>query len=316
MSKHRIPEAERYRGPVKWIQYICARVLILGLVHLPIGLAYRLGRGVGWLCSKLLRTRRAVVRKNLEVVNAWMELNKTGTLSYANMLAAGDLDAQVEEVFMRSGANLLSGFTFSQLTLSQVEKHLEIVGLEYLEAALSANRGAIILLAHMGPWEALTQLPTLAVEFGIHSPLAALYRPLNNRYLDDWYKTRRESSGTHLFSRRDGFNRPVDFLRGGGIVGILADQKMRQGELAEFFNCECKTNPLPGLLQRRSGSGAVSLSMQTVGKAKWTLTFESVDFTSIEGERTRQNEARITNVCLENILSTSPLDVFWFQSRF
>ncbi len=43
------PESERFKGPAKYVQYLFARVLITLLQRLPIGLAYRLGRGIGWL---------------------------------------------------------------------------------------------------------------------------------------------------------------------------------------------------------------------------------------------------------------------------
>ena len=43
------PESERFKGPAKYVQYLFARVLITLFQRLPIGLAYRLGRGIGWL---------------------------------------------------------------------------------------------------------------------------------------------------------------------------------------------------------------------------------------------------------------------------
>jgi len=45
------------------------------------------------------------------------------------------------------------------MTPAQVERHIRVEGLDQLKAALAEGRGAIILLAHMGPWEALAQLP-------------------------------------------------------------------------------------------------------------------------------------------------------------
>ena len=72
MGSHKIPESERYKGFANWVQFILARGLVSLLQILPIGLAYRAGRGVGWLSWKFMSKRRLVVRKNLEVVNTWI----------------------------------------------------------------------------------------------------------------------------------------------------------------------------------------------------------------------------------------------------
>ena len=43
----------------------------------------------------------------------------------------------------------------------EINRHLEVEGVEHLRSALERSRGAIIL-GHMGSWEALAQLPEIA----------------------------------------------------------------------------------------------------------------------------------------------------------
>jgi KDO2-lipid IV(A) lauroyltransferase len=314
MATHKIPESVRFKGPAKYVEYLFARVLITVLQRVPIRFACRIGRGVGWLAWNCMGRRRATVRKNLEIINRWAAQQADGQQSFVGLDMS--IDQQVKEVFQRSGANLLSGFTFARMRPETAEKHIVFEGLELLKSSLADNKGVIILLAHMGPWEALAQLPQVARKIDIQAPFGALYRPLNNNYLDEWFKGVRETQGTRLFSHRDGFHKPVDFLRSGGVLGILADQKMRQGESVEFFGKVCKTNPLPGLFQRRCGVDVVGLSISTIGHCKWKLKFQSVNFTAVSEKRNRSSEAQISNHCLEQMLTTSPLDVFWFHKRF
>jgi KDO2-lipid IV(A) lauroyltransferase len=96
-----------------------------------------------------------------------------------------------------------------------------------------------------------------------------MYRPLNSAYLDDWILRQREAVGTQLFSRRDGFHKPVDFLRAGGVLGILSDQKMRQGPAVAYFGQEVHTSPIPGLFHRRSGAPMLALSLTTEAATHW-----------------------------------------------
>ena len=341
MGSHKIPESERYKGFANWVQFILARGLFSLLQILPIGIAYRMGRGVGWVSWKFMSKRRDVVRKNLEVVNTWMQGQSANNglpsndaeearradssgISSAKCNSPSEirhhsslpLETQVREVFQRAGANLFSGFTLNRMSPEQVEDYLQIEGLKHLDAALLEGKGAILLLAHMGPWEALNQLPVLASLHGIKVTFGAMYRPLNNTYFDDWLKTQREASGNRLFSRIDGFYKPVDFIRSGGMLGILADQKMREGPLASYFGVEVPTSPIPGLFHRRSGAPMLAMSFVAVAPMRWKLALTPVTYPADVDLSSRAALASICNRALEQGLASSPYDGFWMHKRF
>ena len=326
MPTHKKPESERFRGPVKYLEYLVARALVTTLQRLPIRFAYRLGRAVGWLAWKTMWGRRRIVRKNLEIVNKWMDKRAEGGESEQNRKdphltsfishQSSSLEAQVKEVFQRAGANLFAGFTFNRMSPERIEKHIQIEGIEHLKEALTEGKGAVILLAHMGPWEALSQLPGFASRHGIEAPFGAMYRPLNNTYLDDWFKRQREASGTRLFSRRDGFHKPVDFIRGGGMLGILADQKMREGVVVPYFGCEAKTSPIPGLFLRRSQAPLLAVSIETLAPARWKIRVRQVELPKGLDYSKRTILAEQCNQALELSLAQSVCDGFWLSSRF
>jgi KDO2-lipid IV(A) lauroyltransferase len=226
------------------------------------------------------------------------------------------LEAQVKEVFQRSGANLLSGFTFARMSPETAEKHIVFEGLDLLKSSLEEGKGVIILLAHMGPWEGLNHLPRVAKKVGIEAPFGALYRPLNNNYLDEWFKGVREIQGTRLFSHRDGFHKPAEFIKSGGMLGILSDQKLKRGELVPFFGVPAKTSPIPGLMQRRSHSPVLRASISTIDQARWQIQLDTVQYPKDPTMRQRETEARLTNKGLESMLSQSILDGFWFHKRY
>ncbi|MEC8614596.1 MAG: lysophospholipid acyltransferase family protein [Verrucomicrobiota bacterium] len=341
MSSHKIPESERFKGFANWVQYILARGLVSLLQILPIGLTYKMGRGAGWLSWKFMSKRRLVVRKNLEIINTWIqgqsanngppsddaeEARKADSSSISSAkcnspsgirhYSSFPLETQIREVFQRAGANLFSGFTLSRMSPEQVEDYLQIEGLKHLDAALLQGKGVILLLAHMGPWEALNQLPVLASLHGIKVTFGAMYRPLNNTYFDNWLKTQREACGDRLFSRIDGFHKPVDFIRSGGMLGILADQKMREGPLASYFRVEVPTSPIPGLFHRRSGAPMLAMSFATVAPMRWKMTLTPVTYPAEVDLSSRAALALICNQALEQGLASSPCDGFWMHKRF
>ena len=340
MGTHKISESKRFKGFAKWVQFILARGFVSLLQSLPIGLAYKLGRGAGWLSWKFMSKRRLVVGKNLEVVNTWIQAqsaNKglpSNDAEVARRVSSGlgstkcnlpfeichhlslPPETQIKEVFQRAGANLFSGFTLNRMSPKQVDDYLQIEGLEHLNDALLDGKGAILLLAHMGPWEALGQLPVLASLYGIKVTFGAMYRPLNNAYLDEWIEKQREVSGVRLFSRRDGFHKPVDFIRSGGVLGILADQKMREGPLASYFGVEVPSSPIPGLFHRRSGAPMLAMSFVTVAPTRWKLTVKPVDVSESIDIKNRETMAEICNQAIANSLIQCPCDGFWLHRRF
>ena len=181
------------------------------------------GEGLGWFAWRLMPKRRRIVAKNLEIVEAWCALRGQ------SLDIEGD---PTRAVIRRTGANLLSGFGFAVMNLEQMESRAQVDGLHLLEAAVAQEKGVILLLTHMGPWELLNAMSLVARARGINAPFGSIYRPIDNQYLDRWIRAQREAQGTRLISRKDrGVHAPAGFLRQGGVLGILADQRTGRGEL-------------------------------------------------------------------------------------
>ena len=110
-----------------------------------------------------------------------------------------------------------------------------------------------------------------------------------------------------MFSKNNGFHQVTGFLREGGIVGILADQRTgRHGDPVPFFGRLTRSSPLPSLLARRSKSELLALSLVTESPGKWRAEFLPVD-------------AATTADCMQTLEQTmrrSPIDVFWLQERW
>ncbi len=300
-----------FGGFSKWVQFIFARLVLWLLARLPLKASYALGEGFGWILWKFLKRRRATVRQNLEIVNAWMVAQGK---SDSSVLSEAALKGLVREVFLRSGANLISGFALGNLSIERQMKHIEVEGVEALESCVESGRGLIVLLAHMGPWESLSSLgPLFKTKYNLEITLGAMYRPLNNNYLETWYRAQRERLGTHMFSRRDSFRDIFKFLKAGGLLAILADQRIHRGEESEFFGETALTTPLLKTLVRGSNSEVFSMALHYDKSCKLKLKFRSVN---LGGASTRAEYASLTNREVERMLSEDITGGFWLHRRF
>jgi KDO2-lipid IV(A) lauroyltransferase len=110
-------------------------------------------------------------------------------------------------------------------------------GLEAFEAAAAAQRPIIIVTGHFGNYNAAR-----AALIARGHVIAGLYRPLENPWFNSHYVNAMESIGKPMFARgRRGMAEMVRFLRGGGILGLLIDQRMQQGAKLLFFGHQALT---------------------------------------------------------------------------
>ncbi len=209
------------------------------------------------------------------------------------------------EIFRRTGANLLSAAHTAHLDPREVDANLVVENPELLQSVADQGKGVVLMPPHMGNWEILSRMNRL---FPQGHAVGAFYRPLNNPLLNERIIRQRKADGTHLFSKRDSFHAVAGFLREGGLVGILADQRVgKQGELVRFFGRLTRASPLPSLMIRRSKSGVVPISLITESPGKWRVRYHTV------------NPPFKTPDCmaaLEQAMRASLLDVFWFQDRW
>ena len=259
---------------------------------IPIKTTFWLGERLGALAWFLYPSRRNTVIRNLRI-------------AYANERSHQEILDLAKQSFARAGANLFSSCRTCNLSTDQLGHALKVKNSHILTDALKDGHGVVLLIAHMGNWEVITRVPLLLPP-GIKG--GSFYRPLSNQFLDDLILKRRQMDGTRMFSKRDPFHDIVKFLRDGGVVGILADQRISmQGEHALFFNRLTRCSPLPALIAKRSKSSMVAMSLSTTQPGEWLATFHHV-----QQPYNTQNCVQ----AVEYIMRSSPIDVFWPHDRW
>jgi heptosyltransferase II len=265
---------------------------------LPVRVLFAIGSFLGWWAWLLLPHYRRLARRNLEI-------------AFANEKSPPELRRVVRRNFQWLSANLICSLKMVTMPLEKLTRYVEAENLDAVHAVLRAGRPVVLLLSHIGPWELAAQLvPHYAPYARIGSP----YQGLRNRYIDRDIGRRRSRTGSELFDRSEGFHKPIELLRSGGLLGIFADQHAGDhGVWTPFFGRLASTSALPGLLAKRTGATVMAAAVHTEGPARWRIVFtprvdspgDSVNAITAKG-----------NEMLEQQIRRAPEDWFWVHNRW
>lgn len=144
------------------------------------------------------------------------------------------LCAQVADNFGRSLIELQSGAEFAARVK---DTPVSGPGLAALHAAHAQGKPVILVSGHFGNYDAWrAKLISMGFRVG------GLYKPMSNSLTNASYIQKIESIGKPLFPRGNaGMANMVRFLRKGGMLGILGDLYVSDGELINFMGRPART---------------------------------------------------------------------------
>ena len=278
--------------------YLLVRAGSATIAAFPLKFLFRFGNVLGFLAWLLLPNYRRLARHNVAI-------------AFGDEMPVRAQRRLVRRHFQRLGANLLCSVKMTSMPFDAVARCVEIDNLEAAESEARAGRSGVVVLSHLGNWEALAQLlPSLfpGVKMG------TIYQKLRNRRLDLYIRQQRGRAGVQLFDRSAGFGKVVELLRNRGGVGVLSDQHAGDhGLWTPFFGRLASTSTLPALLTKRTGASLLSAALYTVGPGKWRITF-TPRFDAPED--TVESLTAKSNQVMERQIRTSPEDWFWVHNRW
>jgi KDO2-lipid IV(A) lauroyltransferase len=193
----------------------------------------------------------------------------------------------------------------------------EIEG-EKFARQMAAHPGPVIMIsAHTGNWEIL---PAVAAAFGMR--LGIFYRaarnPLVDRLIVDLRGGIAGGSTPHFAKGAAGARAAFGFLRDGGILGLLVDQKMNDGIAAPFFGRTAMTASAAASYALRFDCPVLPVHVQRLGPARLRIVCEEPIVARTTGDRQADIYALTTqmNACVERWVRARPEQWLWLHRRW
>ena len=174
----------------------------------------------GWVLSRLVAPLigwRKRIAANIRLVAPETPEAEIATIARA-----------VPDNFGRTLAELFSPDDFNEIARATP---LEGPGLAALEQARADGRPSILVSGHFGNYD-VVRAGVIARGFSV----GGIYRPMNIPQFNEIYVETISKVGTPLFSRgRRGMAEMMRFLKDGGTLAVLIDQRLNNGVALKFF---------------------------------------------------------------------------------
>ncbi|MDX1300707.1 LpxL/LpxP family Kdo(2)-lipid IV(A) lauroyl/palmitoleoyl acyltransferase [Photobacterium sp.] len=297
MSKFTPPTfSKAFLHPRYWLTLILIAVMYL-ISWLPYFIQFRMGQVIGRLAIRLMKKRRKIIKRNLE-------------LCFPDM-PDGERDALIKKNIDNTGLALFETGMAWFWPDFRVNRHVTIEGMEHMTKLDQDGKGALLVAVHS------MNLEIAARAFGIQMSGMGVYRPNNNPCFDYFQYKGRSRSNRTLIDRKD-VKEMLRMLRRGERVWYAPDHDYgrRRSTFAPLFAVEnaCTTTGT-SLLVDASDCAVVPFSMvRNTDSGQYTLTM----FPPLEGFPHNDPDAAAVyiNKVVEQSIMQAPEQYMWLHRRF
>jgi len=145
----------------------------------------------------------------------------------------------------------------------RLNNHISIEGREYLDRIKNKKQSVVFISGHFNNFELMAmQIDKAEVD------CAAIYRPLNNPYLNKIMEKirKRDICKKQIKKGRSGTREIIKFLKKGTSIALMVDQRVREGEKALFFKHLATTTTIPAQLIKKYNCDLVPIYIERKNK--------------------------------------------------
>ena len=189
--------------------------------------------------------------------------------------------------------------------------NLQIEGQEILEKIKKNNKPVIFISGHFNNFE----LMAMHIErSGIN--LAAIYRPLNNKFLNFIMEIIRKK---HICKNQvkkgfSGTKQLLSFFKKGSSIALMIDQRVSQGIKSKLFKHEALTTTIPAQFIKKFYCEVVPIYIERIEGVKFKLTInEPLKYNDVD---TIESITADLNTVLEKMILKNPEQWIWSHNRW
>ena len=226
-------------------------------------------------------------------------------------LPQNEIEKIIKKMWNNYGRILAEYIFIKDFRLSKLENNIEIEGHEILEKIRQSNEPVIFISGHFNNFE----LMAMQIEkSGIN--LAAIYRPLNNRFLNFIMERIRKKyiCKNQIQKGISGTRQLLSFFKKKTSIALMIDQRVTQGIKSNFFKHKAFTTTIPAQFVKKFKCKIVPIYIERVKNTNFKLTIHEPLIYS--DEETIESITLDLNYLLEKLIIKNPEQWIWSHNRW
>ena len=223
----------------------------------------------------------------------------------------GDLKKICNNMWGNYG-RILSEYVFlKNFRKSDSKSNLEIVGQNFLEKIKNEGKPVIFISGHFNNFE----LMAMHIEkSGVK--LAAIYRPLNNKFLNFiMEKTRKENICKNQIKKGiAGTRQLLSFFKKNHSIALMVDQRVSQGIKSNFFEHKAYTTTIPAQFAKKFNCEIVPIYIERINKINFKLTINKPIL--YPNNKSIEDITLDLNQIIEKMILKNPDQWIWSHNRW
>ena len=194
---------------------------------------------------------------------------------------------------------------------NDLSKNIEIVGQSILEKIKSEKKPVIFISGHFNNFELMAMhLEKSGID------LAAIYRPLNNKFLNPIMERIRKKyiCKKQIKKGLSGTKEILKYFKKNTSFALMIDQRVSEGISCDFFDKKALTTSIPAQFIKKFNCKVIPVYIERVNKYKFRLEiFNPIEFSQ------DQNIYSITfnlNKIIEKMIKKNPEQWIWTHNRW
>ena len=261
-----------------------------------------------------LKFSRIVASKLLSTIGPFFRSEKIieKNISYAFHEPDKDFKNNIINSMWKSYGKILAEYVFMKYFRKiESKKFLEIKGQEILEKIKLSKKPVIFVSGHFDNFE----LMAMHIErSGID--LAAIYRPLNNYFLNPIMENIREKYICRKQIKKgiSGTKEILKHFKLGTSIALMIDQRVSQGIRSFLFKNEALTTTIPAQFVKKFNCKVVPIYIERKSNERFML--EIMQPISFDNDKTIENITLKLNELLEMMIVRNPHQWIWSHNRW
>jgi len=280
---------------IYFIEFILINIFFILFKFLGYKMSSNLGFLIGKLFGPIFRSKNLIIenlkKSNISIKQNYDEVATNVLGNYGRIFS--------EYPFLKNFRN------------GQLNNFIEINGKNYLENILKEKKRIVFVSGHFNNFELMAmQIEKAGIE------LSAIYRPLNNTFLN---KTMEKIRTQYICKNQirkgmAGTRQVIKNLKKGSSVALMIDQRVREGSKVKFFGNLATTTTIPAQLIKKYKCELVPIYIER--KEKYYFKMHISKPIKVNTKKTTQEITLFLNSVLEKMILKNPDQWIWTHNRW